>query len=78
MERLPGYEPDNGRSSRSGRVLQAYGETGIASGSEPEGYRFPKGLGVSAVAIPVAPAVAVASLVVQRIVDPPVVGFPGD
>ena len=28
--------------------------------------------------IPVAPAVAVAQLAVQRIVDPPVVGFPGD
>ena len=35
---------------------------------------FPKGLGASAVAIPVAPAVAVAQLEVQRIVIPLVVG----
>ena len=37
-ERTPGYEPGSVRSNRAGKAfeIQAHGEIGIASGSEPE------------------------------------------
>lgn len=66
-ERLSDTEEVDG-SSPSRRMIQACSLTGRASGSDPDGTG----------SIPVAPAVVVAQLAVQRIVDPLVAGSSPD